>query len=99
RLTRHRLIPSPDGGHPPMRRPGIQGRYGVLLVAMLLAACETAAPGSATPAPSVTSSAASEAPASSAASASPTAEPTPVGASAAAGLAFVRAVDGVAQLF
>lgn len=90
-----------------MRRPGIQGRYRVpartlvplLMAALLLAACGPAAPGSATPAPSVTSSAASEAPASSTPSASPTAEPTPVDATAAAGLAFVRFVGDREQLF
>lgn len=90
-----------------MRRPGIQGRYGapartlvpLITAALLLAACDTAAPGSASQEPSANSSVASEAPASSTSSASPTAEPTPADATAAAGLAFVRAVDGLEQLF
>ena len=88
-----------------MRRPGIPGRYGapartlvpLIMAALLLAACDTAAPGSASPEPSVIPSLASEAAASP--SPSPTAEPTPVDASVAAGLAFVRFVGDREQLF
>lgn len=83
-------------------RPSATSRHGIIILAaccVLLAACRAGSTPSVSPMPRQDPASAVASASDDAATTSPSPEPTPVDASVAAGLALVRPVDGVTQVF
>jgi Tol biopolymer transport system component len=81
-----------------LRNARRQASAAIILLAILAACTGAPSPSVSTPGPSDSASQGAKA-SPGAATASPTAEPTPADATAAAGLALIRPVDGVGQVF